>query len=185
MLSLEGAATCAVVQNPIACVLLHLSLIKFQQEWSQGVHSGAVWRIRKKQCLRPGVKNCHSDRCVKNVVRQTPVWLQFIISQTMHCHGNSAMWPPCYLPWILPVHSSRHVGKWGVPVSNLSLLVMLFLVFVGECIGKVINFKWLSKNINAYASNLIGKAKFIVAVVGPETLLSTDAASTVARFREH
>ena len=91
--------------------LLHLSLVKFQQEWSQGVQSGAVWRIRKKQCLRPGVKNCHSDRCVKNVVRQTPVWRQFIISQTMHCHGNSAVWPPCYLPWILPVHSGRHVGQ--------------------------------------------------------------------------
>ena len=30
----------------IACVL-HLSLVKFQQEWSHGVHSGAVWRIRK------------------------------------------------------------------------------------------------------------------------------------------
>ena len=53
---------------------------------------------------------------------------------------------------------------------------MLCLVFVGECIGKVINFKWLNKNINADASNLIGKAKFIVAVVGPVTLLSTDAA---------
>ena len=76
-------------------------------------------------------------------------------------------------------------AKWGVPVPNLSLLVMLCLVFVGECIGKVINFKWLSKNINADASNLIGKAKFIVAVVGPVTLLSTDAASRVARFREH
>ena len=76
-------------------------------------------------------------------------------------------------------------AKWGVPVQNLSLLVMLCLVFVGECIGKVINFKWLSKNINADARNLIGKAKFIVAVVGPVTLLLTDAASTVARFREH
>ena len=64
--------------------------------------------------------------------------------------------------------------KWGVPVPNLSLLVMLCLVFVGECIGKVI--KWLSKNINADASNLSGKAKFVVAVVGPVTLLSTDAA---------
>ena len=67
-------------------------------------------------------------------------------------------------------------AKWGVPVPNLSLLLMLYLVFVGECIGKVINFKWLSKNINADASNLIGKAKFVVAVVGPVTLLSTDAA---------
>ena len=67
-------------------------------------------------------------------------------------------------------------AKWGVPVPNLSLLVILCLVFVGECIGNVINFKWLSKNINADASNLIGKAKFIVAVVGPVTLLSTDAA---------
>ena len=72
-------------------------------------------------------------------------------------------------------------AKWGVPVPNLSLLVMLCLVFVGECIGKVINFKWL----NADASNLIGKAKFIVAVVGPVTLQSTDAASTVTKFREH
>ena len=67
-------------------------------------------------------------------------------------------------------------AKWGVPVPNLSLLVMLCLVFVVECIDKVINFKWLSKNINADASNLIGKAKFIIAVAGPVTLLSTDAA---------
>ena len=66
-------------------------------------------------------------------------------------------------------------AKSGVPVPNLSLLVMKCLVFVGECIGKVINFKWLSKNINADASNLIGKAKVIIAVVGPVTLLSTDA----------
>ena len=63
-------------------------------------------------------------------------------------------------------------AKWGVPVPNLSLLVMLCLV--GECICKVINLKWLSKNMNADASNLIGKAKFGVAVVGPVTLLSTD-----------
>ena len=39
------------------------------------------------------------------------------------------------------------------------------------------------------ASNLIGKAKFVVAIIGPVTLLSTDAAlwshaSPVARFRE-
>ena len=61
----------------------------------------------EKKCLRPGVKNCHSGRCVKNVVRQTPVWRQLVISQTMHCHGNSAMWSPCYLPWILPVPVSR------------------------------------------------------------------------------
>ena len=67
-------------------------------------------------------------------------------------------------------------ARWGVPVPNLSLLVMLCLVFVGEYIGKVINFKWISKNINADASNLIKKAKFIVTVVGPVTLLSTDAA---------
>ena len=66
-------------------------------------------------------------------------------------------------------------AKWGVPVTNLSLLVMLCLVFVWECIGKVINFRWLSKNINADASNLIGKAKFVATVVGPVTLLSTDA----------
>ena len=76
-------------------------------------------------------------------------------------------------------------AKWGVPVPNLSLLVMLCFVFVGECIGKVINFNWLSKNINSDASNLIRKAKFIIAVVGRVTLLSTDAASTVATFREH
>ena len=66
--------------------------------------------------------------------------------------------------------------KWGIPVPNLSLLVLLCLVFVGKCIGKVINFKWLSKNINPSASNLIGRAKFVVAVVGPVTLLSTDGA---------
>ena len=56
------------------------------------------------------------------------------------------------------------LAKWGGPVPIFFLPVMLCLVFVGECIGKVI------------ASNLIGKAKFVVAVVGPVTLLSTDAA---------
>ena len=169
MLSLEGAVTCAVVRNPLACVLLRLSLVKFQQEWSQGVHSGAV------SCGESGKKTMPRTRCqklpqrpscVKTVVRQNPVWRQFIISQTMHCHGNSAMWPPCYLPWILPVHSGRHVGQVRRSCTKhvFAGKLMLCLVFVGECIGKVINFKWLSKNINADASNLIGKAKFFVAV---------------------
>ena len=44
-----------------------------------------------KKMPETGVKNCHSGRCIKDVVRQTPVWRQLIISQTMHCNGNSAM----------------------------------------------------------------------------------------------
>ena len=57
----------------IACVL-HLPLVKFQQEWSQGVANP------KKNASDPVSKNCHSGHCVQNVVRQTPVWRQLIIS---------------------------------------------------------------------------------------------------------
>ena len=90
--------------------MLHLSLVKFQQEWSQGVHSGAVWRIRKKM---PQTRCQKLPQWPLRKKRGSPnfVWRQFIISQTMHCHGSSAMWPPCYLPWILPVYSGRHVGQ--------------------------------------------------------------------------
>ena len=155
MLSLEGAVTCAVVRKPIACVL-HLSLVKFQQDGLKGctvtvawykfcyvsiaplpclsscfyiwngegpngqkgerlvtndcVHSGAVWRIRKKmpqtRCQKLPQRPLRKKRGLPN-----SVWRQLIISQTMHCHGSSAMWPPCCLPWILPVHSGRHVGQ--------------------------------------------------------------------------
>ena len=38
--------------------------------------------------------------------------------------------------------------RYATQPTVLSLLVMLCLVFVWECIGKVINFRWLSKNIN-------------------------------------
>ena len=120
----------------------------------------------------------------KNVVHHTLVWRQLIISQTIHCHGNSAMWPPCYLRRILPATVGMS-AMWGVPVPKCALL--LCLVFVGECIGKVI--KWLKQNYITDASNLTGKAKFVVAVVGPVTILSTDAALesrlTSSQFREH
>ena len=108
------------------------------------VTRGALWcgvANPEKKGLRPGVKNCRSGRCVKNVVRQTPVWRQLIISQTIHCHGNSAKRPPCH------EFVQQRSAKCGVSVPNFSLLVMLCLVVVGECIGKVINFKWLGKNI--------------------------------------
>ena len=110
------------------------------------------------------------------------------LASVYYIPNNALPWKQCHVTTLLSSMNSacaQRSAKWGVPVPNLSLLVMLCLVFVGECISKVINFKWLSKNINADACNLIGKAKFIVAVVGPVTLLSTDTASTVARFREH
>ena len=94
----------------------------------------------------------------------------------MHCHGNSVMLPPCYLPWILPVHSGRHVGQVRCSCTKLVFPGNVVSCICRECIGKVINFKWLSENINADTSNLIGKAKFVVTVVGPMTLLSIDAA---------
>ena len=98
-------------------------------------------------------------------------------------------------------------AKWGIPVPNLSfvgnvmsciwsacrpseaflyqtclLLAMLCLVFVGECIDKVIHFKWLSRNTHADVRNLIGKAKFTS--VNWCSFWVTRA-SIVARFREH
>ena len=143
------------------------------------VSRGAQWcRVAnlEKKSLRPGVKNCHSGRCVKNVVRQTRSGISLLYPK--QCIAMKAV--PCDHPVIFHEFClCTAVGmsaKWGVPVPNLSLLVMLCLVFVSECIGKVINFRWLSKNINADASNLIGKAKFVAAVVGPVTLLLTDAA---------
>ena len=172
MLSLEGAVTCAVVRNPIACVLLHLSLVKFQREWSQGVDSGAVWRIRKNNALDPVSKTATATAASKTWFAKLPSGVSLLYPK--QCIAMETV--PCDHPVIFHEFClCTAVGmsaKWGVPVPNLSLLVMLCLVFVGECIGKVINFKWFSKNINADASNLIGKAKFIVAV----TLLSTDAA---------
>ena len=133
------------------------------------VSRGAQWcgvaNPEKKQCLGPGVKNCHSDRAASKP------WFAKIPS------GVSLLYPkqciametvPCDHPVIFHEFclctAVGMLANWGVPVPNMSLLVMLCLVFVGECIGKVINFKWLSKNINADASNLIGKAKFFVAV---------------------
>ena len=110
------------------------------------------------------------------------------LASVYYIQNNALPWKQCHVTTLLSSMISacaQRSDKWGVPVPNLSLLVMLCLVFVGVCIGKVINFKWLSKNKNADASKLIRKAKFIVTVVGPVTLLSTDAASTVARFREH
>ena len=176
----------AVVRNPIACVLLHLSLVKFQQEWSQGVHSGAVLRIRKK------MPQTRCQKLPQRLLRQKRGSPNSRLASVYYIYPKQCIAIET-VPYDHPVIFHEFclctaVGmsaKWGIPVPNLSLLVMLCLVFVGECICKVISFKWLSKNVNADASNLIGKAKFIVAVVGPVTLLSTDAASTVASFREH
>ena len=100
---------CCCLESNSLCVTFVIGKV------STGIVSwGAQWcgvANREKNMPQTRCQNCHSDRCIKNVVRQTPVWRQLIISQTMHCHGNSAMWPPYYLPWILPVHSGRHVGQ--------------------------------------------------------------------------
>ena len=61
-----------VVRNSIACVLLHLSLVKFQPEWSQGVHSGAVWRIRKKNASDPVSKSATATAASKTWFAKLP-----------------------------------------------------------------------------------------------------------------
>ena len=148
MLSPEGAVTCAAVQNPNSLCVTFV-IVRFQQEWSQGVHCGAVWRIQKKIASDPVSKTAAVAAASKNMVHQNLVWRQLIISLTIQCHGNSAMWPPCYLRRFL----SATVGMsamWGVPIPNCSLL--LCPVFIGECIGNVI--KWLKQKYITEASNL-------------------------------
>ena len=50
------------VRNPHG--LLHFWLVTFQQEWSHGVHSGAVRPANQaKKLPQPRCQNCRSDRC--------------------------------------------------------------------------------------------------------------------------
>ena len=107
-----------------------------------------------KKCLRPSVKNCRNPPSGVSLLYPK----QCIAMETVPCDHPIIFHEFCLCTAV------GMSAKWSVPVSNLSLLVMLCLVFVGECIRKVINFKWLNKNINADTSNLIGKAKFVVAV---------------------
>ena len=179
MLSLEGAVTCAVVRKPIACVL-HLSLVKFQQDGLKGCTVTVAWYIISsvmlallpslayhlvstyetargqmvrrgkdwsqmtvctvvrcgesgKKCLRPGVKNCHSGRCVKNVVCQIPSGVSLLYPK--QCIAMEAV--PCDHPVVFHEFClCTAVGmsaKWGVPVPNLSLLVTNVVSCI--CIG--------------------------------------------------
>ena len=132
----------------IACVL-HLSLLGFNRNGHRGCTVVRCDESRKKIASDPVSKTAAVAAASKNMVHQNLVWRQLIISLTIQCHGNSAMWPPCYLRGFL----SATVGMsamWGVPVPNCSLL--LCLVFIGECIGKVI--KWLRQKYITEASNL-------------------------------
>ena len=100
------------------------------------------------------------------------------LASAYYIPNNALPWKQCHVITLLSSVNSACAHRSACRPSEAflyqTLLVMLCFVFVGECI--VINFKWLSKNINADASNLIGKAKFVVAVVGSVTILSTDAA---------
>ena len=111
MLSLEGAVTCPVVRNPIACVLLHLSLVKFQQEWSQWVHSGAVWRIRKKT-----IPQARCQKLPQRPLRQKRGSPNSRLASVYYTPNNALPWKQCHVTTllssiILPVHSGWHVGQ--------------------------------------------------------------------------
>ena len=76
------------------------------------------------------------------------------------------------------MHSGRHAGQ-----VRRSCTKLVFAGNVVFCICRGMHwqsnqFQRLGKNINADASNLIGKAIFIVAVVGPVTLLSPGSGNT-------
>ena len=98
-------------------------------------------------------------------------------------------WKQCYVTTLLSSMNSACAQRWACRPSEAFLYQTFFAGNVVSCICRGMHWQsnqfQMSKNINAGASNLIRKAKFIVTVVGPVTLLSTDAASTVNRFREH
>ena len=79
------------------------------------------------------------------------------------------MWPPCYLQRILSA---------AVDMSAMCTKMS----FAGNDVFCVCSGMHRQSNQMTYekyitdASNLIGKAKFVVTVVGPVALLSTDAA---------
>ena len=80
-------------------------------------------------------------------------------------------------------------AEWGVPVPYVSLLEMLCLVFVGECIGKVINFKWLSKNTSPtlviWLERLNSSSQWLDQSHFCQLMQLWSHASPVARFREY
>ena len=150
--------------------MLHLSLVKFQQEWYQGVANPE--KMPQTRCQKLPQRPLRQKRGSPNSR----------LASAYYILNNALPWKQCHVTTLLSSMNSacaQRSAKWGVPVPNFSLLVMLCLVFVGECIGKVglINFKWLSKNIlPTLVIWLESLAKFVVAVVGQVTLLSTDAA---------
>ena len=172
-LTTQGHHTLLLFGIIIACVL-HLSLVKFQQEWSRGVANP------EKNASDPVSKTATAAAASKMWFAKLPTGVslsypkQCIAMETVPCDHPVIFHEFCLWPAV------GMSAKWG----DFSLLVMLCLVFVGKCIGKLINFKWLNTNILPTlviwyitdASNLIGKAKFVIAVVGPVTLLSNDAA---------
>ena len=96
VLSLEGAVACAVVRNPIACVLLHLSLAKYQQEWSQWVHSGAVWRIRKKT-----IPQTRCQKLPQRPLRQKRGSPNSRLASVYYIPNNALPWKQCYVTTLL------------------------------------------------------------------------------------
>ena len=152
----------------IACVL-HLSLVKFQQEWSQGVHCGAVWRIRKK---RP------QTRCQKlpqRPLRQKRGSPNSRLASAYYIPNNTLPWKQCQkttLSWI----RQAAVGQVRRFCTKL-----FFAGNVVSCSCRGMHrqsnqFQMTWQKYITDASNLIEKAKFVVAVFGPLTHLSTDAA---------
>ena len=110
---------------------------KFQQEWSQGVHCGAVWRIRKKmpqtRCQKLPQRPLHQKRASPN----------FRLASAHYILNNTFPWKQCHVTTLSSstnsVCSGQHVGHVRRSCTKIFFeLVMLCLVFVLECIGKVI-----------------------------------------------
>ena len=169
MLSLEGAVTCAVVRNPNSlCVTFVIGKVS----------TGMASRCGEsdKNASDPVSKTATAATASKTWFTKLPSGVSLLYPK--QCIAMETV--PCDHPVIFHEFClCTAVGQVRCSCTKLFLLVMLCLVFVGECIGKVglINFKWLSKNIlPTLVIWLESLAKFVVAVVGQVTLLSTDAA---------
>ena len=97
----------------IACVL-HLSLIKFQQEWSQDVTS-------PEKSLRPVVKNCHSARCVK--IRGSP---NSRLASAYYILSNALPWKQCHVTTLLSSMNSA-CAQWSACWPSEAFLNQTFL----------------------------------------------------------
>ena len=140
MLSLQGAVTCADVWNPNSlCVTFVIG---------KG-STGMVSRCgeSEKNASDPVPKTATAAAASKTWFAKLPSGVSLLYPK--QCIAMDTV--PCDHPIIFHEFClCTAVGmsaKWGIPVPNFSLMVMLCLVFVWECIGKVINFKWFSKNI--------------------------------------